>query len=178
MSTGLAREQSRGFDFTMEEGGVAVRRIQSRLSDTSSRPRSNLGLGLRKPRPVTGTPFGMSKLRERAGSVISTVRGRAGTTTSRQSGPETPGKSRDATGRPAGSQMRGSVDDSLAYTPASQLVAAGGSPKAHFSGTVREGAERADDGAIDEAEQNRERKKSWFRRHGGQAVPDATAPRI
>lgn len=65
MSTGLSRDPSRGFDFTMEEGGVAVQRMQSRLSQASSRHTS-------RPPPSKSSvnPFGISRIRERAGSVF------------------------------------------------------------------------------------------------------------
>lgn len=101
---GLHREASRGFDFNMEEGGVAVslppffskhrsrlitqvQRMQSRLSERSGQGhRSKRFLPTLAPmnkserKPSNATPFGISRIRERAGSVFS--RKRAGTDTS------------------------------------------------------------------------------------------------
>ncbi|WWD21912.1 hypothetical protein CI109_106400 [Kwoniella shandongensis] len=91
MSTGLEQAPSRGYDFTMEEGGVAIQRMQSRLSQTSSHrmrgPRwsnpvgskgsrgNNAGNGVSPANPPFGkpsTPIG--RIRERAGSILSRKR--------------------------------------------------------------------------------------------------------
>ncbi|ORY23821.1 putative phospholipid-translocating ATPase [Naematelia encephala] len=105
MSTGLTREPSRGFDFTTEEGGVAIQRMQSRLSEISetSRRRSvfrSSKLNPNRDRSSSGTtPFGMSRLRERAGSMLS-PRKRSGTQATKGSetdssvAPESPRRSR------------------------------------------------------------------------------------
>jgi len=73
MATGLRREQSRGFDFTMEERGVAISRMQSRLSQISARRRA-LGISPSKNNNKqqrsgsTLSPF--VSLRAKAGSVL------------------------------------------------------------------------------------------------------------
>ncbi|WVQ83909.1 hypothetical protein IAT38_006053 [Cryptococcus sp. DSM 104549] len=83
MSTGMEQPPSRGYDFTMEEHGVAMQRMQSRLSQTSSH-RSRRGwtsFNTSNSNP-TAPPFasntkpqrGMSKIRERAGSILSRKR--------------------------------------------------------------------------------------------------------
>lgn len=89
MSTGLHRPPSRGFGFNMEEGGVAVRRMQSRLSQASKERRGG-GYTLRRLAvqnqrdkglyPEGGSPSSntLSRLRERAGSILK-PRGRSGT---------------------------------------------------------------------------------------------------
>ncbi|RSH90127.1 hypothetical protein EHS25_001460 [Saitozyma podzolica] len=77
MSTGLRREASRGFGFNVEEHGVAVARMQSRLSEMSehSRRRRLFNPMLRpvaaSPAQPSSAPFGISRIRERAGSVFS-----------------------------------------------------------------------------------------------------------
>ncbi|KAK4685890.1 phospholipid-translocating ATPase, partial [Tremellales sp. Uapishka_1] len=97
MSTGLSREASRGFDFNMEEGGVAIARMQSRLSETSrnSRPRrftirrgNNASSGEKDKTllAVPGSPFG--KMKTRAGSILSRKRG--GSESGPTSAPPTP----------------------------------------------------------------------------------------
>ena len=90
VSTGLTREPSRGFDFTMEEGGVAVQRMQSRLSNASSRRQNRSlfgGSNLGPPAKSSSNPFGIARIRERAGSVFSPKkRERRGTTATAVSG--------------------------------------------------------------------------------------------
>jgi phospholipid-translocating ATPase len=109
---GLAREPSRGFDFNIEEGGVAVshpftlitphtdvqiQRMQSRLSERSAQGhRSKRFLPVLSPvsksdrkgslSTTLSTPFGISRIRERAGSVFSRKK-------PDPSAPETPSKS-------------------------------------------------------------------------------------
>jgi phospholipid-translocating ATPase len=93
MSTGLHREASRGFGFTMEEGGVAVQRMQSRLSEHSNRHRNRTAytlkrlakpLTLNEDQGATGTsPFG--RLRTRAGSILKSSRNRSSTVNTRAS---------------------------------------------------------------------------------------------
>lgn len=98
MSTGLTREASRGFDFTMEEGGVAVHRMQSRLSEASAHRRKytlrRLGMQNRAkeaaerdstvPGSPSSNPFARV-IRERAGSILRTGRNRSSTVNTRNS---------------------------------------------------------------------------------------------
>ncbi|KAK8846601.1 hypothetical protein IAR55_005687 [Kwoniella newhampshirensis] len=97
MSTGLEQPPSRGYDFTMEEHGVAIQRMQSQLSQTSSHrsrgPRWSKSVGARASRgsntglanPPFGKPSsGIGRIRERAGSILS--RKRAGTDATQGSG--------------------------------------------------------------------------------------------
>ena len=73
----------------MEEGGVAVQRMQSRLSNASSRraQRSISGNPIGPLSKSTSNPFGIAKIRERAGSIFSPkVRERRGTTATGASG--------------------------------------------------------------------------------------------
>ncbi|WVO15675.1 hypothetical protein L204_103336 [Cryptococcus depauperatus] len=78
MSTGMEQPLSRGYGFTMEEGGVAIQRMQSRLSQTSSHHsrsrwhRSNPNTS--DPPFAAKFPTGMSRIRERAGSILSRKR--------------------------------------------------------------------------------------------------------
>lgn len=93
MSTGLHREASRGFDFTMEEHGVAIQRMQSRLSEVSKENRNNR-YTLRRlnrnnnshdqatPMSPGNSPFG--RLRTRANSILK-PRNRSSTTNTRHS---------------------------------------------------------------------------------------------
>lgn len=98
MSTGLHRPASRGFGFNMEEGGVAVRRMQSRLSQTSQERR---GYTLRRlavnrnadqhnhPHDSSST---LNKLRTRAGSILTPrkLRDRSSTVNTRASRTDEP----------------------------------------------------------------------------------------
>ncbi|WWD00085.1 hypothetical protein V866_006993 [Kwoniella sp. B9012] len=91
MSTGLSQEPSRGYGFTMEEGGVAIQRMQSRLSQHSqhsNRYRFIPRMGGQSKEPFQTAPIqqkgGMAKIRERAGSILS--RKRAGTDATHHSG--------------------------------------------------------------------------------------------
>ncbi|KAL1408157.1 hypothetical protein Q8F55_004961 [Vanrija albida] len=97
MSTGLTREASRGFDFTMEEGGVAVHRMQSRLSEASAHRRKytlrRLGMQNRAketerdpsaPASPSNNPFARV-IRERAGSILRGNRNRSSTVNTRNS---------------------------------------------------------------------------------------------
>ncbi|ODO02976.1 hypothetical protein I350_05819 [Cryptococcus amylolentus CBS 6273] len=86
MSTGMEQPPSRGYGFTMEENGVAIQRMQSRLSQTStinSRPRWGRQTSDANP---TAPPFapknpsGMSRIRERAGTILSRKRADTGAT--------------------------------------------------------------------------------------------------
>lgn len=69
MSTGLAREQSRGFDFDIEERGVAISRMQSRLSEISRQRTSMDRSRASIDQPATNTTDSPSKQRFRSGSV-------------------------------------------------------------------------------------------------------------
>lgn len=71
----------------MEEGGVAVQRMQSRLSNASSRRQNRLfGNSLGPPAKSSSNPFGIARIRERAGSVFSPKkRERRGTTATARS---------------------------------------------------------------------------------------------
>ncbi|WWC87350.1 uncharacterized protein L201_002239 [Kwoniella dendrophila CBS 6074] len=90
MSTGLSQQPSRGYGFTMEEGGVAIQRMQSRLSQHSQNshryrflPKMSGSSSTNKP---TSEPFqtapvinpkgnsSMARIRERAGSILSRKR--------------------------------------------------------------------------------------------------------
>ncbi|WVW78932.1 hypothetical protein I302_100895 [Kwoniella bestiolae CBS 10118] len=94
MSTGLSQEPSRGYGFTMEEGGVAIQRMQSRLSQHSHHsnryrfiPRMGGSTSGTNKEPFQTAPIqkgGMAKIRERAGSILS--RKRAGTDATHHSG--------------------------------------------------------------------------------------------
>ncbi|WVF70430.1 hypothetical protein IAT40_005220 [Kwoniella sp. CBS 6097] len=93
MSTGMTQEPSRGYDFTMEEHGVAIQRMQSRLSQHSSHrsrfmPRKSDPKMVPMSEPFGVTPSsskgGMARIRERAGSILS--RKRAGTDATHHSG--------------------------------------------------------------------------------------------
>jgi phospholipid-translocating ATPase len=78
VATGLTRQQSRGFGFDIEEGGVAIHRMQSRLSQITSRnqnfqtrmdkmdEKSPMKSKFRSP----SVSLGLSGLRQRAGSVL------------------------------------------------------------------------------------------------------------
>lgn len=88
MSTGLSQQPSRGFGFTMEENGVAIRRMQSRLSQASVERGKHYTLRRlaaqnrrRAESNNTGepgtSPFG--KLRTRAGSILKGSRNRSST---------------------------------------------------------------------------------------------------
>lgn len=108
MSTGLHREASRGFDFDIENRSVAVsdsdhqskiladsaqiQRMQSRLSEASDRraipQRTKFNQNPRASSGNNNPPFGMSRLRERAGSILS--RKRAGTAGTNSSDPSMP----------------------------------------------------------------------------------------
>ncbi|ORX36159.1 putative phospholipid-translocating ATPase [Kockovaella imperatae] len=128
MSTGLSQAPSRGFDFTTEERGVAMQRMQSRLSEHSAHRqkfRSRLFPASSNhdiPESGHSNPFGFSKIRERAGSVLS--RKRAGTASTRlsaddvASSPPNTGLTTTSTGTPRkGSMLRNvekaSVDGDL-----------------------------------------------------------------
>ncbi|KAL7423375.1 hypothetical protein Q5752_002678 [Cryptotrichosporon argae] len=92
MSTGLSREASRGFDFTMEERGVAMARMQSRLSQTSQQRTAASRLRLFTPQrngdrrgsgsagaaaatTPTSAGFGFGGIRQRAGTILGRNRG-------------------------------------------------------------------------------------------------------
>lgn len=96
MSTGLSQQPSRGFGFTTEEGGVAIRRMQSRLSQASVERGKHYTLRrlaaqnrrTRENRDSHGdpgsSPFG--KLRTRAGSILKGSRNRSSTLKSHNTG--------------------------------------------------------------------------------------------
>ncbi|WWC67489.1 uncharacterized protein I206_101397 [Kwoniella pini CBS 10737] len=99
MSTGLSQEPSRGYGFTMEEGGVAIQRMQSRLSQHSQNSNRyrlipKMSSGSNNNKVSISEPFGapkggggsMAKIRERAGSILSISRKRAGTDSTHHSG--------------------------------------------------------------------------------------------
>ncbi|EIW68591.1 hypothetical protein TREMEDRAFT_74105 [Tremella mesenterica DSM 1558] len=115
MSTGLEREPSRGFGFIAEEGGVAMARMQSRLSEVSAHRRPSRFLrGGRKdtpgsPNEKSSTPFGISRIRERAGSILG--RKRAGTNASSAEAPSPHGS------LPRESRMGGRVTSGLSPGP-------------------------------------------------------------
>ncbi|TXT09998.1 uncharacterized protein COLE_03932 [Cutaneotrichosporon oleaginosum] len=75
MSTGLTREPSRGFGFDVEEGGVAIRRMQSSLSQTSQQRQRytlrRLAVQNRQSNSPAPSPHSAFKsLRNRAGSIL------------------------------------------------------------------------------------------------------------
>ncbi|GMK57365.1 hypothetical protein CspeluHIS016_0401990 [Cutaneotrichosporon spelunceum] len=76
MATGLTREPSRGFGFDVEEGGVAIKRMQSSLSQHSSvgRPRytlRRLAVQNRQNNAAAPSPnSALKSLRTRAGSML------------------------------------------------------------------------------------------------------------
>ncbi|WRT65198.1 uncharacterized protein IL334_002141 [Kwoniella shivajii] len=106
MSTGLSQAPSRGYGFTMEEGGVAIQRMQSRLSVNSQASNRYRFIPKKshanKPpsEPFQAQPKGnssMARMRERAGSILSRKRASTDATyhsTGTGGGiPETPTKS-------------------------------------------------------------------------------------
>ncbi|KAJ9113189.1 hypothetical protein QFC22_006028 [Naganishia vaughanmartiniae] len=99
MSTGLTREQSRGFGFDIEEGGVAIHRMQSRLSQMTSRNRDSY---MQPVAEKNSSPFksrfrspsvslGLGSFRQRAGSVLRPKRKGFMEGTAQMEGEEGPG---------------------------------------------------------------------------------------
>lgn len=114
VSTGVTREPSRGFDFTAEEGGVAMQRMQSRLSQASSHRRNRLLPPRSSPlRQSGGNPFGISRIRERAGSVFSPRKRRDTTATKNSSNiaeDETTAQGTTSSGRKGSSRKTAAAD--------------------------------------------------------------------
>lgn len=88
MSNGLRRQESRGFDFDVEERSIAVRRLNSRLSqfskphDMGTFPNATTRDSPAKARLRAGSiGAGFSSLRTRAGSVLRPKKGVAAGTT-------------------------------------------------------------------------------------------------
>lgn len=104
----------------MEEGGVAVQRMQSRLSNTSSRRGNKSWVPGGGPASRSSSnPFGISRIRERAGSVFSPKkRDRRGTTATAKSGHTTEDEGAppvpSSLSRSGGSQLNVFADDAAA----------------------------------------------------------------
>ncbi|WVR04281.1 hypothetical protein IAU60_001281 [Kwoniella sp. DSM 27419] len=109
MSTGLTQQPSRGYDFTMEEGGVAIQRMQSRLSQHSANrarflPRMSGNKSESQPFGTSPANRGgpMGRIRERAGSILTRKRASTDATQNSSGGGVAESPSRGSFAQPSG----------------------------------------------------------------------------